>query len=581
MSDEGSEQIYSGRLELTWTNKDQRLLAAEDGSYQWVPPADYRVAEVRLLDNAATVGDTRAENSRGRAKDNLLIRGDALSALTSLTSLPEFASEYVGKIKLAYLDPPFNTQQSFLHYDDALEHSVWLTLMRDRLLQIKRLLAPDGSVWVHCDDSEQARLEVMMDEIFGPENFVASVIWEKADSPRMDVENFSVRHDYIIVFRRSEAFQVNRMDDGEIPGHYDKEDDDGRPYYLKPLRAMAGADSAREARPTMWFPLEAPDKAEVWPMLPDGGEGRWRWGRERIEREKDRIEWVKTKRGWSAYYRIYAGGTQRPPETLLRHTEVGSNRTSKAEIKALFPNVAPFDHPKPEALLQRVIELGSKEGDVVLDCFLGSGTTSAVAHKMGRRWIGIEWSSENLDTFVIPRLSKVVDGADPGGITEDVGWQDGGGFRILDVAPSMFAADGGVVVLADWATNGKLAEVTAAQLGFEFEGDPPFTGRKGRTRLAVIDGLISTDVVDLIAGALGEDERVVVCGTAVDPAAGKALRQLRAGSSVRKIPASILDEYRQARWTPKVTAEAAGSGNGNAANAADRDAPTEVEAGTS
>src|SRR6266511_1888257 len=138
--------MHEGRLELTWTNKDKRLLAYEDGSYVWVPPSDYRVAEVRLLDDAGTVGETRSASKR--AADNLLIRGDALNALTSLTELPEFAKEYVGNVKLAYLDPPFNTQQSFLHYDDGLEHSVWLTMMRDRLLQVRDLLAPTGSVLV-------------------------------------------------------------------------------------------------------------------------------------------------------------------------------------------------------------------------------------------------------------------------------------------------------------------------------------------------------------------------------------------------------------------------------------------------
>lgn len=178
----GQDQRYEGRLELTWTNKDQRLLAAEDGSYEWLPPADYRIAEVRLLDHAALVGDTRQERSRARAKDNLLIRGDALNALTSLTGLPEFAREYEGRVKLAYLDPPFNTQQAFQHYDDALEHSVWLTMMRDRLVQIKRLLAPDGSVWVHCDDSEGAHMRVLMDEVFGAKCFVATVIWQTRTS---------------------------------------------------------------------------------------------------------------------------------------------------------------------------------------------------------------------------------------------------------------------------------------------------------------------------------------------------------------------------------------------------------------
>jgi adenine-specific DNA-methyltransferase len=153
----GGEQRYEGRLELTWTNKDLRLLARDDGRYTWVPPADYRVAEVRLLGDAGTVGAVAAPDAR--ARDNLLIRGDALNALHSLAALPEFAREYLGKVKLAYLDPPFNTQQSFLHYDDALEHSVWLTMMRDRLLQVKALLSDDGSVWVHCDDSEIAAIQ--------------------------------------------------------------------------------------------------------------------------------------------------------------------------------------------------------------------------------------------------------------------------------------------------------------------------------------------------------------------------------------------------------------------------------------
>ena|SRR5438477_1154756 len=146
---------FDGRLELTWTNKPLRLLSHEDGQYEWVPPADYRVAEVRLLDNVGTVGQV----GQNRAGDNLLIRGDALSGLTSLARAPEFSREYLGKVRLAYLDPPFNTQQSFLQYDDALEHSVWLTMMRDRLVQVKTLLAQNGSVWVHCDDSEQAYLK--------------------------------------------------------------------------------------------------------------------------------------------------------------------------------------------------------------------------------------------------------------------------------------------------------------------------------------------------------------------------------------------------------------------------------------
>lgn len=188
---------YEGRLELIWTNKSLRLLAHGDGSYEWVSPSDYRVAEVRLLHDAGAIGEVHAQPDR--ARDNLLIRGDALNALTSLIELPEFAREYLGKVKLVYLDPPFNTQQSFLHYDDALEHSVWLTMMRDRLAQLKTLLSPDGSVWVHCDDSEMAYLKVMMDELFGRESFVATVVWERRYTQSSDA-TISVTHDYILVY---------------------------------------------------------------------------------------------------------------------------------------------------------------------------------------------------------------------------------------------------------------------------------------------------------------------------------------------------------------------------------------------
>jgi len=184
-----SAERLHGRLELTWTNKDQRLLAEDDGTYYWLPPGDYRVAEVRLLHSAGTVGNV--SSNRDRAHDNLLIRGDALYALNSLVHLPEFELEYAARIRLAYLDPPFNTQQSFMHYDDALEHSVWLTMLRDRLAQIRHLLSPVGTVWVHLDDAEVHRARCMMDELFGTENFIATVVWEKTTSSRNDAQFFS------------------------------------------------------------------------------------------------------------------------------------------------------------------------------------------------------------------------------------------------------------------------------------------------------------------------------------------------------------------------------------------------------
>lgn len=527
---------YQGRLELTWTNKTKCLLARSDGTYEWVDPTDYRVAEVRLLQPVETFGTDPS--------DNLLIQGDALYALRSLQQIPYYRNMYVGKVKLAYLDPPFNTQQAFAQFNDALEHSVWLTMMRDRLRSIRDLLSMDGSVWVHCDDSEQHRLRCVMDEVFGPDNFVATVIWEKTDSPRMDASYFSGRHDYILIYRRSVEFTINRLEITDDGNHYTQVDEEGRRYYRKPLRASAGTASTREARPNLYFPLIAPDGTEVYPKLPNGGDGRWRWSRERVERDAHLIDWVKGRHGWTPYYRIYETGERtRPPETIWLHTEVGSTRNSANEIKSLLDGQS-FATPKPERLMQRIIHIASNPGDIVLDCFAGSGTTAAVAHKMGRRWVAVEWNEDTVQRYIIPRLRKVIEGQDPGGITESVGWEGGGGFRFVKVAPFMFTEVSSRVVLAEWATNGLLAQACAAQLGFEYVNDPPFCGRKGKLRLAVVDGMVNPDVVRLLVKRLSEEEQLVLCGTAVDPKAREELRRLRPGSSVRKIPSALLSGYR-------------------------------------
>jgi adenine-specific DNA-methyltransferase len=542
-------QPYSGTLELSWTNKHMRLLAEEDGAYQWVPPSDYRVAEVRLLEDAGTVGKARAQ--RDRAKDNLLIRGDALNALTSLGELPEFARELVGKVRLAYLDPPFNTKQSFLHYDDNLEHSVWLTMMRDRLLQIKKLLAPTGSVWVHCDDSEQHRLRCMMDEVFGARAFVATVIWQKRYS-RENRAAIGAVHDYIIVYSPAGAEWRDHRNpmprDAKTARQYRNPNNDPRgPWRVVPLTAQG-------FRKNQMYTIVGPDgrshhppKGRCWGML-----------EERFEelRAEGRIHFGKTGTSAPGIIRYLDETEGLVPWTWWPSDEVGHTDESKKEMLTLFQKEESFATPKPERFMARVIAIATNPGDIVLDSFLGSGTTAAVAHKMGRRWVGVERSVETFDTYVIPRLTKVINDKDPGGVTEQTAWTGGGGFRILDVAPSMFDEDEGTVYLAAWATSSRLAEVCAAQMHYDFEPEPPFAGRRGRTRLAVIDGLVNEDVIRLLVANLPDDERLVVCGTAVDPAARTLLRELRRGSSVRKIPASILHDYRQSLWVLPATEEA-------------------------
>ena len=534
-------QKHSGRLELTWTNKQHRLLVYRKEGYEWVPPHDYRVSEVRLLRDAALLGRTRAEESR--SSDNLLIRGDALNALVSLSKLPAFAAEYVGGVRLAYIDPPFNTGQAFENYDDNLEHSVWLTMIRDRLVQIRHLLSEDGSVWLHLDDTQMHRARCVLDEVFGASNFVANVIWQKTYT-RENRTDISISHDNLIVYAVNKPLwkkSRNLLPSSEAQrSRYSNPDADPRgDWKSTPVHAKAEKGRRKE----QFYTITLPSGRKVDP--PPGN--CWRFTRQRYaEVVADGRIWFGTdgdampavKKFWSE---VQSGLV---PMSIWPYDEVGTTGTAKAEMLSLFPNLTPFSTPKPEALIERIVGIGSNPGDVVLDCFLGSGTTAAVAHKMGRRWVGVEWREDTLRDFALPRLEKVVAGEDPGGVTDLARWKGGGSFRVVDVAPSMFEESDGVVYLSDWAVNGALAEATAAQLGFAYVPERPFVGRKGRSRLAVLDGHVSGAVADLLVASLGPRETLVLCGTSVDPTVKERIQSTAPGSVVRKIPASILTDYR-------------------------------------
>jgi 16S rRNA G966 N2-methylase RsmD len=646
---------YQGRLELTWTNKQLRLLAHDDGSYEWLEPSDYRVAEVRLLHDVTSVGDVRSS----RAADNLLVRGDALHALTSLAKLPEFAAEYLGKVKLCYIDPPFNTGQAFTSYDDNLEHSVWLTMLRDRLLQIKQLLSPDASVWVHLNDEEVHRFRCVLDEVFGLGNFVATVIWQKAYSPRNDAPARRSNR----MARAAERDALYKTPDGDpqpwVSGDPAAPSAHRNQTWVYAIQSPFTGDLVYPAVGRCWGSKQETMKemVEEWgseyelvdlndaekralicgvpvpevragvrALLVKGDlpEAKWRAEARYAEGSWPRLYFTKGGKGGLKLKRYLGEISQSTaPRTLWFNSEVGHNRTAKAEMNSLFPGTNVFATPKPERLIQRILQIGTNPDDIVLDCFLGSGTTAAVAHKMGRRWVGIERESATIETFALPRLRKVVEGQDPGGITTaetltgedlpegvdpgesraaarvldawskagalpdfagldglgevtvrdlvkflraadktktEVVWSGGGGFRVLEVSPSMFEVDDGLVFLADWMSNGALAEAAAAQLGFAYEPDPPFAGRKGRSRLAVIDGVVNEGVVRLIVGALPERQRVVICGTGIDTDARPILRDLRPGSTLRKIPAALLDEYRSARQVRLALPDQAGNG---------------------
>ncbi len=459
---------------LTWTGKEDALRAAS-----LVP---FRLLEPHAAAESGIVGDPKA------AQDNLLIQGDNLEALKAV--LPYYA----GRVKCIYIDPPYNTGSAFEHYDDNLEHSTWLSMMYPRLELLRELLAEDGSIWVNLDDNEGHYCRVILDEVFGRANFIADVIWEKADSPRMDAEFFSSRHDHILCYaKNTKSFSVikkNHIED--LPDHYDKLDDKGRPYYLKPLRAMGPADR-REDRPTMYFEIVAPDGTPVFPRKPNGSDGRWRWGRERVIEDADLIEWIDGRNGWTPYYRVYAETSMMtPPETIWFNEEVGSNRTAKAESKALFGEASAFSTPKPEGLLHRIIEISTRPGDLVLDSFLGSGTTAAVAHKMERRWIGVEMGDHAV-THCLPRLQKVIDG-EQGGISEAVGWKGGGGFRIVKLGETLFDAFGRLnpkVKFADLAAFVWWRETKAPAIGGSIKATSPFLGvHEGRGLYLLYNGIL-------------------------------------------------------------------------------------------
>ncbi|MCF3140818.1 site-specific DNA-methyltransferase [Paenarthrobacter sp. AR 02] len=524
-----------GRLELTWMGKDQALIPVDHGKYdyEWVSTQDPRAREVRTVDVNGSYGEG--------PDDNLLITGDSGDALRALVSVPEWADRYRGKVKLVYIDPPFNTSQvGFEHYADSLEHSIWLTLMRDRLVYFKDLLADDGSVWVHLDDAEVHRMRCLLDEIFGAANFVATVVWQKVYAPenRTDV---SASQDYILLYAKDRptwAKSRNLMPrDEKQTAQYKNPDNDPRGPW-KAADATAKADVGRRA--SQFYTLRTPAGNEYQPPS-----GRcWLYTEDRFE------EMVADNRVWFG-----KDGGSRPaikkfltevkqgvtPSTWWPYTEVGHNQEGKKEIRSLFPSIVPFSTPKPERLLERILHIGSNPGDIVMDCFAGSGTTLAVAHKMGRRWVGVELQSDTVATFIEPRLKAIIDGTETGGVTASTGWAGGGGFGTAVMAPSMYEVDeDGTVYLSEDAVNGAFSRSVCGQLGFRFEeGDPIFCGRKGRTRLAVIDGMADEHVVRVVVSSLAAQEKAMVVAKGLQEGVAELLRELSPGSRIRKAPEDL------------------------------------------
>jgi adenine-specific DNA-methyltransferase len=516
---------------LQWAEKSRRLITRDDGSYEWVDAADNRVLEVRLLHKQASVGDAAAKDT------NLLIRGDALHGLSSLTRLEPFRSRFVDGVKLCYIDPPFNTGERFAHYHDAFDDSVWLSLMQQTLTEVKTLLSPEGSVWVHLDDSEQHHGRCLLDEVFGPEAFVATIVWQKRTS-RDSRKAFSSMHDYIHVYAPMGPIGWKKLRNA-LPddGAFSNPDNDPRgPWRSVPLTAQDG-----HATSAQFYSIKSPTG-----VVHDPPPGRcWTYSKERFQEliVDDRVYWPRNGSGKPRLKRYMTEVKGLAPFTIWTAQEVGDNSSAKKDILQLFPEEAAFDTPKPEQLMNRIIHVASDPGDLVLDCFVGSGTTAAVAHKLGRRWIGVEQSSDTIARFTLPRLQAVVNGTDGIGISQEIEWKGGGGFGLFEVSPSMFQVDGSCIQLSQWATGGVLAEATAAQLRFEYSPSGVFSGSRDGYHLAVVDGLVDENVISSLLVELAEGELLHVAATQIAANAKTALRDLSPNSKLSKIPEDVLGAY--------------------------------------
>lgn len=525
------------RLELAWPNKDRFLLVPkdDDGKPVWVDRNHPAAAEVRLTDFTASHGEVDDGDPHG---DNLLFVGDSLDMLRVLAEVPEYRRVYRGKVQAAYCDPPFNTGQTFAHYDDWMEHSTWLSFMRERFIVIRDLLAPEGTVWLHLDNFEVHRMRCVMDEVFGPDNFINTVIWRRTSAKSAAKRGMGTMYDSILVYGRSEAAKLNPLltpySDEYIASKYRHEDTRGR-FRLGDLTAP-GIRTGDSGQP--WQGHDPSSRKRHWAAPKVDGFMDDEWDALTTRERLDALLaagyiTLPRKSGSAPQFKRYfneAGGVA-----------MGDLWTDISVINSQAKERTGYDTQKPEQLLERVLTMSTQPGDLFLDCFAGSGTSAAVAHKMGRRWVTCEILPATVTGTLNPRLCDVVDGMDKAGVTGSQGWMGGGGFRTVTVAPSMYETTPFGVMLAEWATNGRFARAVAGQLGFEFEADAaPFCGRRGRMRLAVFDGAVGLEETRHVLSALAESERVTIVGKSVLPGVDELLSAESKGSRVRKAPRDLL-----------------------------------------
>ena len=510
----------ANKLELTWYGKDEPI----------------RVEPRLLIENAALSNTASDPDTQ-----NMLIHGDNLLALKALES------KYAGQVKCIYIDPPYNTGSAFEHYDDNLEHSQWLNLMQPRLELLKHLLSNDGSIWISIDDDEGHYLKVLCDEIFGRNNYVNTVIWEKKYAPQGNAQWFTDSHDFVLVYAKNKTTWCPNLlpRSNSMNAKYKNPDGDPKGPWRPDNATISlsggqrGAQYARTGYCENIYELKAPNGKTYLPP-----QGRcWYYPEKRMMEAiaEGKIFFGKDGQGAPQLKRYMAEVKQGATAmTIWKRDEVGDNQEAKREVRS-FNSESVFATPKPERLIERILTLATNPGDLVLDSFLGSGTTAAVAQKMGRRWIGVEMGNHAY-THCKVRLDKVIAGQDPGGITKAQNWQGGGGYRFYEVAPTLINKDPfDEYVINEAYDADMLAAAVALHEGFRYQPDSSLFWKQSvgneSSYLFVTTRHLNSTYLDSIKDTMEEGEYLIIACRSFDSGLDKAYGNI----TVKKIPQMLLD----------------------------------------
>ncbi len=510
----------NGKLELTWVGK-----------------YDEKVIEPRILveDKSKSYGDQNSEN--------MLIHGDNLIALKALEQ------DFAGKIKCIYIDPPYNTGSAFEYYDDGLEHSEWLNMMKPRLEILNRLLRDDGAIFISIDDDEFAYLKVLCDEIFNRRNFVGTLVWEKKKKPSF-LSNIGSITEYILIYAK-DKYQLPDLIFGQTT--------EGKKYPFN--NAGNGVRELKFPAKSVTFMCE---DCEIEPQAMSGGniitelldkikilnmtnenefrlKGEWRYSQQKLNEIIANKEQIIISKIPFRPNHVKIGGAPKKLKNLLSisHYGISTNEDATNESRALFGTDIAFSYPKPEMLLQILISTITNERDYVLDSFLGSGTTTAVAQKMGRKWIGIELG-EHAYTHCKVRMDKVIDG-EQGGISKAVNWQGGGGYKFYELAPSLLVPNEKIPSIKQvnsTYTFEMMCEAICKLEGFKYKPDGKYHGTSSEKRfIHITKEFVNAEYINSLLSTLGEGQSLLIYGTKIQ----SGLR-LPENVEVKKIPKDLLEK---------------------------------------